>query len=133
MTITEMLEQSAILTVLGMTVVFIFLWLMIICVNLVGKVIRTMLDKDAASPPPPRNDSPRRGARRTAGYRRSVRYGFYEGLIPPQTYTMADLNMPQRLPRRKAGSWVLDPTANKGVSPEVPPAIAPVIVKFRKE
>jgi Na+-transporting methylmalonyl-CoA/oxaloacetate decarboxylase gamma subunit len=37
MTITEMFEQSAILTVLGMTVVFIFLWLMIICVNLVGK------------------------------------------------------------------------------------------------
>ena len=34
-----MLEQSAILTVLGMAVVFAFLWIMIICVNLASKVI----------------------------------------------------------------------------------------------
>ena len=47
MTIIEMLQQSAVLTVLGMTVVFIFLWLMIICVNLTAKLIRKMgLDKD---------------------------------------------------------------------------------------
>jgi oxaloacetate decarboxylase gamma subunit len=37
MTILEMLEQSLILTILGMAVVFAFLWLMIICVNWVGK------------------------------------------------------------------------------------------------
>jgi oxaloacetate decarboxylase gamma subunit len=39
MTIIEMLEQSGILTVLGMAVVFAFLWVMIVCVNLVGKLI----------------------------------------------------------------------------------------------
>jgi oxaloacetate decarboxylase gamma subunit len=47
MTIFTMLEQSAILTVLGMLVVFVFLWLMIICVNVVGKLISGMgWDKD---------------------------------------------------------------------------------------
>jgi oxaloacetate decarboxylase gamma subunit len=52
MTILEMLEQSTILTVLGMTVVFAFLWIMIICVNLTGKVIHKMgLDKDVTQPP----------------------------------------------------------------------------------
>jgi oxaloacetate decarboxylase gamma subunit len=52
MTILEMLEQSAILTVLGMVVVFAFLWIMIICVTIVGKAIHNMgLDKDAAQPP----------------------------------------------------------------------------------
>ena len=39
MTIFDMFQQSAILTVLGMAVVFAFLWVMIICVNLVGKII----------------------------------------------------------------------------------------------
>ena len=39
MTIFQMLEQSAILTVLGMAVVFAFLWIMIICVNLASKII----------------------------------------------------------------------------------------------
>ena len=39
MTIFQMLKQSAILTVLGMAVVFGFLWIMIICVNLVSKII----------------------------------------------------------------------------------------------
>jgi len=39
MTIFQMLEQSAILTVLGMAVVFGFLWIMIICVNLASKII----------------------------------------------------------------------------------------------
>jgi len=38
MTITEMLEQSAVLTVLGVGVVFSFLTLLIICISLVGKV-----------------------------------------------------------------------------------------------
>jgi oxaloacetate decarboxylase gamma subunit len=53
MTIAEMLEQSTILTVLGMAVVFIFLWLMILCVNLTGKLIHRMgLDKDVNAPAP---------------------------------------------------------------------------------
>jgi uncharacterized protein YkwD len=43
----------------------------------------------------------------------SDRYGFYAGLIPPQTNTSAGSKPPQRLPRRKAGSWVLNPRANK--------------------
>jgi len=57
MTITEMLNQSAILTVLGMAVVFVFLWLMIICVNLTAKLIHKMgWDKDIEQPAyqPPR-------------------------------------------------------------------------------
>jgi oxaloacetate decarboxylase gamma subunit len=68
MTITEMLEQSAILTVLGMVVVFIFLWVMIICVNLAGKAIHKLgLDKDvrqppASTPPPRTGTSPQAAA-----------------------------------------------------------------------
>jgi len=42
MTILEMLEQSAILTVLGVGIVFSFLIIMIICVALMGKIIRTL-------------------------------------------------------------------------------------------
>jgi oxaloacetate decarboxylase gamma subunit len=54
MTIMEMLEQSAVLTVLGMTVVFVFLWIMIVCVDLTGKVIHRLgLDKDTTPPPKP--------------------------------------------------------------------------------
>jgi oxaloacetate decarboxylase gamma subunit len=52
MTIIDMLEQSAILTILGMTVVFVFLWIMIISVNLTGKMIHKLgLDKDVRQPP----------------------------------------------------------------------------------
>jgi oxaloacetate decarboxylase gamma subunit len=52
MTIVEMLGQSGILTVLGMAVVFLFLWIMIICVNLTGRLIHKMgLDKDVQQPP----------------------------------------------------------------------------------
>jgi len=40
MTILEMLEQSAILTVLGVGIVFSFLIIMIICVTMMGKIIR---------------------------------------------------------------------------------------------
>ena len=40
MTILEMLEQSGVLTVLGVAVVFAFLFVMIVCVNLTGKIIR---------------------------------------------------------------------------------------------
>ncbi|MDR1374797.1 MAG: OadG family protein [Treponema sp.] len=54
MTIIEMLEQSAILTALGMTVVFLFLWIMIVCVNLTYKAIRKLgMDKDVRQSPPP--------------------------------------------------------------------------------
>jgi oxaloacetate decarboxylase gamma subunit len=59
MTIMEMLEQSAVLTVLGMAVVFIFLWIMIICVNLTGKAIHKMgMDKDVQQPPAARTVDP---------------------------------------------------------------------------
>ena len=47
MTIFEMLQQSSILTILGMTVVFVFLWVMIVCINLTGKLIHKIgWDKD---------------------------------------------------------------------------------------
>jgi oxaloacetate decarboxylase gamma subunit len=55
----EMFEQSAILTVLGMTIVFAFLWLMIICVNLIGKLVHTLgLDKDVD---PSKDQAPQSG------------------------------------------------------------------------
>jgi oxaloacetate decarboxylase gamma subunit len=55
----EMLEQSAILTILGMAVVFIFLWIMIVCVNLVSKAIHNLgLDKDVQEPPAVRSGTP---------------------------------------------------------------------------
>jgi oxaloacetate decarboxylase gamma subunit len=56
MTIMEMLQQSVILTLLGMAIVFAFLWLMIVCVNWVGKLVHTMgLDKDIQ----PKNEAPK--------------------------------------------------------------------------
>jgi oxaloacetate decarboxylase gamma subunit len=63
MTILEMLEQSAVLTFLGMAVVFLFLWLMIICVNLTGRLIHQMgWDKDILAsetvPQPPGDRHP---------------------------------------------------------------------------
>ena len=60
MTILEMLEQSAVLTVLGMAVVFAFLWIMIICINLTGKLVHKMgWDKDIEQPKyePPKSSS----------------------------------------------------------------------------
>jgi oxaloacetate decarboxylase gamma subunit len=57
MTIIEMFKQSAILTVLGMTIVYAFLWLMIVCINLVGKLVHTLgLDKDVD---PLKNEAPK--------------------------------------------------------------------------
>ena len=38
MTIIEMLEQSAMLTFVGMAVVFFFLWFLAACINFVGKI-----------------------------------------------------------------------------------------------
>jgi oxaloacetate decarboxylase gamma subunit len=47
MTIVEMLEQSGVLTLLGMGIVFSFLVIMIIAVTCMGKVIHLLgLDKD---------------------------------------------------------------------------------------
>jgi sodium pump decarboxylase gamma subunit len=42
MTILEMLQQSAVLTVLGMVVVFVFLWVMIFIINLSGKIFTSL-------------------------------------------------------------------------------------------
>ena len=39
MTIIEMLQQTGVLAVLGMSVVFIILWIMIIAVNFVKKIL----------------------------------------------------------------------------------------------
>jgi sodium pump decarboxylase gamma subunit len=51
MTIAEMLEQSAILTALGMAVVFVFLWFMIICIHLTAQLVRKMgWDTDVRQP-----------------------------------------------------------------------------------
>jgi oxaloacetate decarboxylase (Na+ extruding) subunit gamma len=47
MTITQMLQQSGLLTVLGMGVVFIFLVIMIILMHVLHTVVHTFhLDKD---------------------------------------------------------------------------------------
>ena len=47
MTTAEMLAQSGILTLLGVTVVFVFLLIMIIFINLSGRLIHKLgLDKD---------------------------------------------------------------------------------------
>jgi oxaloacetate decarboxylase gamma subunit len=57
MTISEMLQQSAVLTLLGMGVVFAFLCIMIMCVNLVGKIVHALgLDKDIL----PENELPKK-------------------------------------------------------------------------
>ena len=42
MTILEMLEQSAVLTVLGVGVVFSFLILLIICISFLGKIFHAL-------------------------------------------------------------------------------------------
>ncbi|MDR0562673.1 MAG: OadG family protein [Spirochaetaceae bacterium] len=61
MTILEMFEQSALLTLIGMAVVFGFLWLMIFCINAAAKLIHKLgLDKDiqpssAVKPPKPKS------------------------------------------------------------------------------
>jgi oxaloacetate decarboxylase gamma subunit len=49
-----MLGQSGVLTVLGMSIVFGFLAIMIICVSLTGKLIHAIgADKDVLQGPPP--------------------------------------------------------------------------------
>jgi oxaloacetate decarboxylase gamma subunit len=55
MTILQMFEQSAILTVLGMAVVFVFLWVMILCISLVGKLVHSRgWDQDVQAQSPGR-------------------------------------------------------------------------------
>ena len=49
MTILEMMQQSVVLTFLGMGVVFLFLWIMTICMDLAGKIIRSIDSKNEAS------------------------------------------------------------------------------------
>ena len=46
MTIFDMLQQSAVLTVLGMAVVFAFLWIMVICVGTMGKIFQKAEQKN---------------------------------------------------------------------------------------
>jgi oxaloacetate decarboxylase gamma subunit len=51
MTIVEMLEQSGVLTLLGMSIVFGFLIVLIISITLAGKLIHALgLDKDVGGP-----------------------------------------------------------------------------------
>ena len=42
MTIVQMLEQSGVMTLLGMSIVFGFLVIMVICVSAMGKVIHAL-------------------------------------------------------------------------------------------
>jgi oxaloacetate decarboxylase gamma subunit len=54
MTIFDMLEQSGILSVLGMGIVFGFLVIMVITITLVGKLIQALgLNKDVQQAPKP--------------------------------------------------------------------------------
>ena len=51
MTIVDMLEQSGVLTLLGMGIVFSFLIILIIAVSLAGKLIQALgADKDSGQP-----------------------------------------------------------------------------------
>jgi oxaloacetate decarboxylase gamma subunit len=77
MTISEMLGQSAILTVLGMAVVFAFLWFMIICVNMAAKLVhKTGWDKDVRqslnTPLPPKKTGGAAGPEITAAITAAV-------------------------------------------------------------
>ncbi|GHV86280.1 hypothetical protein AGMMS50230_18880 [Spirochaetia bacterium] len=51
MTIVEMLEQSGVLTLLGMGIVFSFLVILIVSITLAGKIIHALgADKDVLAP-----------------------------------------------------------------------------------
>ena len=52
MTIMDMLGQSAVLTVLGMGVVFGFLIIMVICVSVMGKIIQGLEGNKGVAPAP---------------------------------------------------------------------------------
>ena len=73
MTIMEMFGQSAILTVLGMGVVFSFLVIMVISVTLTGKVIQKLgLNKEAAPQKAAAVPAPAAGAGVTAAISAAV-------------------------------------------------------------
>ena len=65
MRIAEMLEQSGMLTLFGMGIVFSFLVIMVICVSIMGKVVSALgMNKDlGAQAAPP---APSRAAKTTA-------------------------------------------------------------------
>jgi oxaloacetate decarboxylase gamma subunit len=50
MTIVDMLEQSGVLTLLGMGIVFSFLVILIVCVSLTGKLIHTLEGRNVSQP-----------------------------------------------------------------------------------
>ena len=50
MTIVQMLEQSGVLTVLGMAVVFGFLVIMVICVSIMGKIFQSFEKQKSVLP-----------------------------------------------------------------------------------
>jgi oxaloacetate decarboxylase gamma subunit len=63
MTIAEMLQQSGVLTLLGMGIVFGFLIIMVIAVSMMGRIIHALgADRDAAPQPKP----PAAGVKTTA-------------------------------------------------------------------
>lgn len=67
MTIVEMLEQSGVLTLLGMGIVFSFLIILIISVSLTSKIIRSLIvNKDAGAAPGPASPGPSAAAKTTA-------------------------------------------------------------------
>jgi oxaloacetate decarboxylase gamma subunit len=67
MTIVEMLEQSGVLTLLGMGIVFSFLVILIICVTLMGKVVHALgADKDVTQGAKPAVSSGASTAAKTA-------------------------------------------------------------------
>ena len=55
MTIMEMLQQSVVLTILGMGVVMAFLWVMTICISLAGKIINSVSGKKSDAEPEAHN------------------------------------------------------------------------------
>jgi oxaloacetate decarboxylase gamma subunit len=58
----DMLGQSGVLSVLGMSVVFGFLIIMVISVTLMGKVVHALgADKDVTQPPRPQSGQPGTG------------------------------------------------------------------------
>jgi oxaloacetate decarboxylase gamma subunit len=63
MTIVEMLEQSSVLTLLGMGIVFSFLVILVVCVSVMGRIARTLgAGKDAGVSPAPGGSSGSNGA-----------------------------------------------------------------------
>jgi oxaloacetate decarboxylase gamma subunit len=61
-----MLEQSSVLTLLGMGIVFSFLVILVVCVSVMGKIVRNLgADKDAGVLPAPGGSGGSSGAAKT--------------------------------------------------------------------